>query len=580
MKSLSENALKILRERYLLRNAQGKTLESPEGMFRRVAKAVAKAEENYAGKEAALLREEEFFEMMAELDFLPNSTTLMNAGTGYGQLSACFVLPVEDSLNGIFETLKLAAMVQQKGGGTGFNFSKLRPAGDFVSGHGGQSSGPVSFIKLFDFATEHIKQGGRRRGANMGILNIDHPDIFEFIGLRSNGKRLRNFNLSVAVSDAFMHALEKGEEWELINPRTQKVARKVSASMIWKEIVYQAWLSGNPGLIFTDTIQQANPVPSLGKIEATNPCGEVPLLPYESCNLGSINLSHYGNRESRKIDWERLKTTVKLAVRFLDDVLEINKFPSSSIKKATLANRKIGLGVMGWAELLIQLRIPYASEEAVELGAKLMKFIQDQSFETSSELAKERGCFPNWEKSKYFPDHPMRNATQTSVAPTGTISILADTSSSIEPLFALAFQRKNVLQGETLKSINPLFMEMLQDENLLNDSILEKVFEKGSCLDIQEIPKNLQEVFRTALEVSPEWHLRHQVAFQNYTDNAVSKTVNLPSTANVEEVEDLYKKAWREKAKGITVFRNESGDQQLLYRGIKSTGPEFKTCIR
>ncbi len=580
MKELSENALKILRERYLLRNTQGTTIESSEEMFRRVAKAVAVAEEKFAGKKSVMHWEEEFFRMMSELDFLPNSTTLMNAGTGYGQLSACFVLPVVDSLNGIFETLKLAAMVQQKGGGTGFNFSKLRPAGDFVSRHGGQSSGPISFIKLFDFATEHVKQGGKRRGANMGILNIDHPDIFEFISLRSNGKRLRNFNLSVAVSDAFMQALEEGKDWELINPKTQKVARVVAASMIWKEIVHQAWLSGNPGLIFTDTIQQANPVPSLGKIDATNPCGEVPLLPFESCNLGSINLSHYVDDKSREIDWGRLGTTVRAATRFLDDVLEINKFPSSSIKKATLANRKIGLGVMGWAELLIQLRIPYASEEAVDLGAKLMKFIQDHSFETSSELGKERGCFPNWEKSRYFPDHPMRNATRTSVAPTGTISILADTSSSIEPLFALAFHRKNVLQGETLKSINPLFLEMLQTENLLHDSILEKVFEKGSCLDIQEIPEKLREVFRTALEVSPEWHLRHQVAFQGFTDNAVSKTVNLPPTATVKEVDDLYRRAWREKAKGITVFRNESGDQQLLYRGIKSTGPEFKTCIR
>ena len=583
MELLSENARKILQERYLIKDAAGRPKETPEELLLRVAKTVAQAEKKYGGQQGVEKWEQEFFDMMSNLDFLPNSTTLMNAGTGYGQLSSCFVLPVKDSLSGIFQTLRLAALVQQKGGGTGFNFSELRPSGDQISQSGGQSSGPVSFIRIFDFAAEHIRQGGKRRGANMGILNVDHPDIFEFIRLRTEGKRLKNFNLSVGILDSFMKALEANADWNLINPRTGKSVRMVKSGVLWSELCEQAWLSGNPGLIFLDTINAANPVTSIGKIAATNPCGEVPLLPNESCNLGSINLTKFVKTveaERTELDWKRLGETVEKSIRFLDNVLDINKFPSESISKASLANRKIGLGVMGWAELLIRLGIPYASVDAISLAERLMSFIQEKSLKASSRLGIERGSFPNWDKSVFFPDQPMRNATRTSIAPTGTISILADTSSSVEPLFALAFQRKNVLNGETLQTINPLFLEMLRSERLDQGKILDQVISSGTCTQIKELPGKFRELFRTALEISPEWHLRHQIAFQKFTDNAVSKTVNLPSDSTIGDVDQLYRQAWKLGAKGITVFRNEAGDQQLLYRGIKSSGPEFIRCVR
>lgn len=549
----------------------------------RVANAVAQAEERYGGKEKVEIWRQRFFSMMADLDFLPNSTTLMNAGTGYGQLSSCFVLPVKDSLSEIFKTLRLAVLVQQKGGGTGFNFSGLRPAGDWISRSDGESTGPVSFIKIFDLVAEHVKQGGKRRGANMGILNIDHPDIFDFIQLRSDGQRLKNFNLSVGVSDAFMEVLEANGDWSLINPRTKKTIHTVNSRKIWEMLCEHAWESGNPGVIFLDTINAANPVATMGEIDATNPCGEVPLLPYESCNLGSINLTRFvksAKGANFELDWDRLGETVEWAIQFLDDVLEINKFPSRTIQKASLANRKIGLGVMGWAELLIRLKIPYASKEAVTLAEKLMGFIQNKSFDASAQLGRERGNFPNWEKSIFYPDQPMRNATRTSIAPTGTISILADTSSSIEPLFALAFQRKNVLNGETLQSVNPFFLEFLRSENLIEEKILKEVISSGTCAQVKELPEKIRELFKTALEISPDWHLRHQIAFQKFTDNAVSKTVNLPLESTPEQVDQLYRNAWKFGAKGITVYRNDSGDEQLLYRGVKSTGPEFISCIR
>lgn len=583
MDKLSGNAQRILTERYLIRDAEGRHMETPEELFLRVAKAVAKPEEKYCGQEGVEKWESVFFSMMTNLEFLPNSTTLMNAGTDYGQLSSCFVLPVKDSLSGIFQTLRLAAMVQQKGGGTGFNFSALRPSGDRISRSGGQSSGPVSFIKIFDFAAEHIRQGGKRRGANMGILNIDHPDIFEFIRLRFDGKRLKNFNLSVGISDAFMHGLEANANWNLVNPRTGKSVKTVSSRAIWTQLCEQAWESGNPGLIFLDTINRANPVSSIGEINATNPCGEVPLLPYESCNLGSINLTRIvklSGKGKAELDWEKLGETAENSIRFLDNVLDINKFPSKTISKISLANRKIGLGVMGWAEVLIRLGIPYASTEAVTLAENLMDFIRQKSFEASSRLGRERGSFPNWGKSSFHPDQPMRNATRISIAPTGTISILANTSSSIEPLFALAFHRKNTVDGEPLQIVNPLFLEMLRPENLLDNQILPEVLTTGSCTQIEALPEKFRELFRTALEIAPEWHLRHQIAFQKFADNAVSKTVNLPPTSTSKDVDQLYRQAWRLGAKGITVFRNESGDQQLLYRGIKASGPEFTSCSR
>lgn len=583
MEPLSNNALKILQQRYLIRDAEGIPKETPEELFMRVAKAVAQAEVKYGRKEEAEIWKQRFFSMMTQLDFLPNSTTLMNAGTVYGQLSSCFVLPVKDSLSEIFKTLRLAVLVQQKGGGTGFNFSGLRPAGDRISRSDGQSTGPVSFIKIFDLVAEHIKQGGKRRGANMGILNIDHPDIFDFIRLRSDGQRLKNFNLSVGVSDAFMKVLEENGDWSLINPRTKKTIHTVKSRKIWEMLCEHAWESGNPGVIFLDTINAANQVATMGEIDATNPCGEVPLLPYESCNLGSINLIRFvksAKGANFELDWDRLGETVEWAIQFLDDVLEINKFPSRTIQKASLANRKIGLGVMGWAELLIRLRIPYASTEAVSIAEKLMGFVQTKSFDASAQLGRERGNFPNWEKSIFYPDQPMRNATRTSIAPTGTISILADTSSSIEPLFALAFQRKNVLNGETLQSVNPFFLEFLRCENLMEEKILKDVISSGTFAQVKELSEKIRELFKTALEISPDWHLRHQIAFQKFTDNAVSKTVNLPLESTPEQVDQLYRNAWKFGAKGITVYRNDSGDEQLLYRGVKSTGPEFISCIR
>lgn len=580
MQQLSENAIRVLEERYLVQDQSGKVVESPEELFQRVAKKVASAELKWGGKEEAAHWERKFFNMMSELDFLPNSTTLMNAGTGYGQLSACFVLPVPDSLGGIFDALKMAALVQQKGGGTGFNFSKLRPKGDRVSKHGGTSSGPVSFLELFNFSSDHVKQGGKRLGANMGILNLDHPDIFEFLRLGSKENRVRHFNLSVGISDRFMNNLETNKSWDLINPRNGEVLNQVFPKAIWDELVFRAWESGNPGVIFLDTINSKNPTPKQGVIQATNPCGEVPLLPYESCNLGSINLTHFVKSEngSRTLDWDRLEEVIPQAVRFLDDVIEVNHFPNASIKKATLSNRKIGLGVMGWADFLIQLGIPYTSEEAVNLGEKLMEFINKKSHLASQELAKVRGVFPNWKESIFAPNTPIRNATLTSIAPTGTISLIANTSSSIEPLFGLAFERRNVLGNETLPSIQPQVLSFLKEKGLLTEELKHKIVTEGTCSNCHELREEERRILLTATEIDPIWHLKHQVAFQKFTDNAVSKTINLPSSAKPEDIGEIYLQAWKEGIKGITVFRTGSGREQMLYPGIKSFKDKSFPC--
>lgn len=580
MQQLSENAIRVLEERYLVQDQSGKVVESPEELFQRVAKKVASAELKWGGKEEAAHWERKFFNMMSELDFLPNSTTLMNAGTGYGQLSACFVLPVPDSLGGIFDTLKMAALVQQKGGGTGFNFSKLRPKGDRVSKHGGTSSGPVSFLELFNFSSDHVKQGGKRLGANMGILNLDHPDIFEFLRLGSKENRVRHFNLSVGISDRFMNHFETNKPWSLINPRNGQVLNQVSPIAIWDELVFRAWESGNPGVIFLDTINSKNPTPKQGEIQATNPCGEVPLLPYESCNLGSINLTHFVKSENgfRTLDWDRLEVIIPQAVRFLDNVIEVNHFPNAAIKKATLSNRKIGLGVMGWADFLIQLGIPYASEEAVNLGEELMEFINKKSHLASQELAKVRGVFPNWKESIFAPNTPIRNATLTSIAPTGTISLIANTSSSIEPLFGLAFERRNVLGNETLPSIQPQVLSFLKEKGLLSEELKHKIVTEGTCSNCHELREEERRILLTATEIDPIWHLRHQVAFQKFTDNAVSKTINLPASAKPEDIGEIYLQAWKEGIKGITVFRTGSGREQMLYPGIKSFKDKSFPC--
>ena len=566
MAMLSKNALILLKKRYLKRDRSKRIVEDPEGLFRRVAHAIALAESNFSSKNKVAFWEAEFYSLLTALDFLPNSPTLMNAGREMGQLSACFVLPIEDSMTSIFETLKNAALIQQSGGGCGYNFSALRPEGDYVGKTGGTASGPLSFMKMMDAATNCIKQGGKRRGANMGILNIDHPDIMKFIKAKRKGDVLRNFNISIAVSDSFMRALESNETWSLIHPNTKKPRATLAAKSIWKEIIQSAWECGDPGLLFIDEINRHNPSPHLGMIRACNPCGEMPLLDWEACNLGSINLKHILLKIDGKhyVDWNKLKKTVHLAIRFLDNVIEVNNYILPQIEKISKANRKIGLGVMGWADLLILLNIPYNSEKAVGLGEKIMHFIEAESSNASMQLAKERGVFPNWNKSIYYPDSPMRNATRTSIAPTGSISIIANTSSSIEPVFALSYQRKQILDGETLYEVHPVFLDYLLEHNIIaskEELITEK---KGIDSLVNSLTKDVKKVLITSLEIPWEFHLKHQIAFQKYTDNAVSKTINLPETASIEMLGNVFQQAWESKAKGITVYRYNSLKAQVL----------------
>jgi len=537
-----ENALLILKKRYLIKDERGEPFETPDEMFKRVADAVAQAEDSFGSGEREKMSEA-FFRMMSNFQFLPNSPTLMNAGRTLGQLSACFVLPVEDSLDSIFESVKETAKIHQTGGGTGFSFSKLRPRDDAVASTMGAASGPVSFIKVFNMATEVIKQGGTRRGANMGVLRIDHPDIEEFLSIKNNPLELTNFNLSVAVSDAFIEVCEKDTLFNLINPRTKKEVREVSARNLLRLIAESAWATGEPGIIFIDTINRANPTPHVGEIEATNPCGEMPLLPYESCCLGSINLSsivHNGN-----IDWDTLKELTHLSVRFLDDVIETSKYPLPEIEKVTRANRKIGLGVMGFAHMLIRLGISYDSSDAVRLADKIMGFISKESKNASGILAKERGVFPNYTGSIWDKQHlPQRNATTTTIAPTGTLSIIAGVSGGIEPIYDTHYSR--VLFGDlNVEIIDPLYLEMKDN------------------LD----PQALKKLFRTAYDVSPDYHLKIQKAFQDHVDNAVSKTVNLPEEATPETVLEIYRGAYRMGLKGITVFRDKSREHQVLACG-------------
>ncbi len=572
---ISANAHTVLKSRYLLKDTGGHVIETPQQLFKRVALHIAKAELEFGGASDAEKWEKKFFQEMNDLKFLPNSPTLMNAGTSSGQLSACFVLPVEDTMEGIFTTLKNAALIHQSGGGTGFNFSSLRPYGDFISANSGNSSGPVSFMKIFDAATGNIKQGGKRRGANMGILNIDHPDIEEFIHVKKDEKELKNFNISVGMFDSFMKALSTNGDWELKHPTSRKVVKKVKAQDFWNKIVQNAWAGGDPGLIFLDTINQANPTPALGSILSTNPCGEVPLLSYEACNLGSLDVSKFINEVSKEIEWKELEDSINTAIRFLDNVVEINDYMLPEIRTVVKGNRKIGLGVMGWADLLMFKEIPYASDEAVLLGKKLMKFMNEKSAEASTLLAKDRGVFKNWEKSIYYPNKPMRNATRTSIAPTGTISIIANVSSSIEPLFALANRRENVLDKETLSEVNSTFVNYLKQKKLFSEEIMEHVLIHGTIANTS-LPVNVKNLFKTALEIEPVWHLKHQLAFQEFTDNAVSKTINLPQSATVSDVNDAYLMAWKKKAKGITVFRYGSKHEQILHQGIQQNS--CKVC--
>ena len=568
---LSLNAVSVLERRYLLKDEEGRVVETPAQMFRRVAKAIAAVDRRYDPEADVKAVEEEFYNIMANLEFLPNSPTLMNAGTDIGQLSACFVIPVEDSVESIFDALKYMALVHKSGGGTGFSFSRLRPKGDLVKSTKGIASGPVSFMRVFDTATDVIKQGGRRRGANMGILRVDHPDIMEFITAKTREGFLSNFNLSVAVTDEFMKAVENEEEYSLINPRTNKEVRRLKASDVFDLIVTMAWKTGDPGVVFIDRLNKANPTPLLGEVESTNPCGEQPLLPFESCNLGSINLAKMV--EDGKINFEKLRKTVKTAVHFLDNVIDANQYPLKQIEEKTLGNRKIGLGVMGFAEALIKLGIPYDSEQAVQVAERLMRFISKEARKASVELGLKRGSFPNfkgsvWERKGY---KAMRNATVTTIAPTGTISIIAGTTSGIEPLFAVSFVR-NVMEGTRLLEVNPLFEEIAKKEGFYSEDLMMNIAKKGSIQDFTEIPESVRRIFVTALDIGPEWHIRIQAAFQKYTDNAVSKTINFPHDATVDQVRKAFLLAYKLGCKGITVYRYGSKREQVLYIGSMIKG--------
>jgi len=562
--SLSVNTIEVLKRRYLLKDEHRNIVETPDELFRRVARCVAAPENNFTSEHDPADIEENFYRMMRRREFMPNSPTLMNAGTTLGQLSACFVIPVEDSIEGIFNALSSMARIHQTGGGTGFSFSRLRPKGDIVYSTSGQASGPVSFMTIFDQATGVIVQGGRRRGANMGVLRCDHPDIIEFIEAKNRPERFTNFNLSVGVTDKFMRAVVGNTDFALVNPRTKKTLKKVKAAAVFDLLVAAAWRTGDPGLVFLDTVNKQNPTPALGLIEATNPCGELPLLPYESCNLASINLAKM--TADGGVDWRKLQQTVRWGIRFLDNVIEANKYPLEQIKKITLANRKIGLGVMGFADLLIKLNIPYNSPEAADFAKKLMKFIHRHSLEASAALAAERGPFPNFHDSIHDKNTPLRNATVNTVAPTGTISIIAGCSSGIEPLFAVSFVR-NVLSGTMLFETNPLFEQLAKQRGFHSNQLLAEIAQKGSLRTVKGIPADIKRLFVTAFDVSGPEHLAIQAAFQKYTDNAVSKTVNLVADATVDDVRKIYLMAFELKCKGITIYRYGSKENQVLTFG-------------
>ncbi len=581
---LSDNAKRVLERRYLKKDTEGKTIETPEMMFQRVATHIAAAEEKFGDPSKVKEMEAKFYEMMIDLKFLPNSPTLMNAGRSLGQLAACFVLPIEDSMEGIFDTLKNAALIHKSGGGTGFSFSRLRPQNSRVGTTGGVASGPVSFMKIFNTATEQVKQGGTRRGANMAILKVDHPDIMDFINCKENNKELNNFNISVAVTDDFMRCVKSNLTYELLNPKEKDNEGNLKAGEVYKALLEKAWKNGDPGIIFIDRINMDNPTPAFGEIESTNPCGEQPLLPMEACNLGSINLTKFiiDNNDKPRIDYESLKEMVWLSVRFLDNTIQMSKYPLPEIQEMVRGNRKIGLGIMGFADMLYELSVPYNSGKALETAEDVMGFIQKESHAATKALAEERGVFPNFDLS-IFKDRKncrYRNATTTTIAPTGTLSIIAECSSGIEPSFALSYVR-NVMDNDKLMEVNPYFEKIAKQRGFYNDELMEQVSMSGTISKMLEIPEDIREIFVTAHDVSPEWHIRMQSAFQKYTDNAVSKTVNLPGNATVEDVKKVYDLAYESGCKGVTIYRDGSKENQVLSLSDKKKPEDmFLTAVK
>lgn len=588
--NLSENAIKVLEKRYLKRDTQGNCIEKPADMFRRVADTVAKGDLKYgATKDDVKKLSDRFYDAITNCQFMPNSPTLMNAGRELGQLAACFVLPIEDSLEGIFETIKNTALIHQSGGGTGFSFSRLRPKNDVVHSTMGISSGPVSFMEVFNAATEAVKQGGTRRGANMGILRVDHPDILEFIDCKADNNKLNNFNISVAITDKFMEAYFNNEDYDLVNPHTKKTTGKLNAKFVFDKIVDSAWRNGEPGIVFIDTMNYDNPTPQIGAIESTNPCGEVPLLPYEACNLGSINLNKMvkeNNDGTCSVDWDLLAKTTRTAIKFLDNIITINKYPLPQIAEMVNNNRKIGLGIMGWADMLMKIGISYASEQGTKLASQIIEFIDYESKCESIELSKERGRFANFKGSIYDSEHYLynkykdksagkisdeqwkeldnkikkfgiRNATTTCIAPTGTISMIAGASGGIEPLFGLVFSRL-ILDNTEMLEINPIFKNYMIKHNLYSEELMKKIAIDGSIAHINNIPENVKKIFVTAHDITPYWHVKMQATFQLHTDNAVSKTVNFVESATRDDIKETYILAYKSHLKGITVYRNNS----------------------